>query len=271
MSHPLALSHLSALDVAPVDLAPAAAKAGFHAFGIRMNPAAPGAIEYPLRRGTTEIAALKRVLAECAIGIWDIELIPLTPGIDLDLYRPMFEAGAELGARRLNVSGDDQDLARLADTFARLCAMAADYGLGVDLEFMRWRAVGTLAQARQVIERAGAPNGGILLDMLHIFRAWSTVADVAALPKGLITGAQIADAPLAAPPDDRIIEEARNHRQPPGLGELPLADLVRALGPAVPYSVEVPRPPGSDMPLDRHLTRLFETSQALLAAATASP
>lgn len=266
MPHPLALSHLSALDVAPIDLAPAAAKAGFHAFGIRMNPAAPGAIEYPLRAGTAEIAALKRVLADNGIGIWDIELIPLTPGIDIDLYRPMFEAGADLGARRLNVSGDDADVARLAETFARVCAVAGEYGLGVDLEFMRWRAVGTLAQARAVVERAGAANGGILLDMLHIFRAWSTVGDVAALPKGLITGAQIADAPLAAPPDDRIIEEARNYRQPPGMGGFPLVELCRALGPDVPYSVEVPRPPGSDMPLDGHLKRLFDTSQALLAA-----
>lgn len=263
MSRPLALSHLSALDVAPIELAPAAAQAGFHAFGIRMNPAAPGAIEYPLRTGTAAIRDLKAVLEGHGIGIWDIELIPLLPGLDIEAYRPMFEAGAYLGARRLNVSGDDPDLDRLGDSFARVCAVAGEYGLGVDLEFMRWRAVGTLGQARRVVERAGARNGGILIDMLHVFRAWSTVADVAALPKGLITGAQIADAPLASPPDDKIIEEARNFRLPPGMGELPLAGLVAALGPDVPYSVEVPRPPGSGLPLGAHLERLHASSQAL--------
>lgn len=267
MSHPLALSHLSALDVAPAELAPAAAKAGFHAFGIRMNPAAPGAIEYPLRAGTAEIRALKILLDDHGIGIWDIELIPLLPGIEIETYRPMFEAGAYLGARRLNVSGDDADFGRLSETFARVCAVAGEYGLGVDLEFMRWRAVGTLGQAREVVERSGATNGGILLDMLHVFRAWSTVEDVAALPKGLITGAQIADAPLASPPDDKIIEEARNYRLPAGAGELPLAGLVAALGGDVPYSVEVPRPPGSTLPLAAHLERLFSSCQTLFGRA----
>lgn len=264
---PIALSHLSALDVAPVDLAPLAAAAGFAAIGMRTNPAAPGAINYPFRAGTAEIRALKAVLRDTGIGIHDVELIPLTPGLAIRDYTPMLEAAAELGAKRLNVSGDDPDLDRLGDAFAGVCAVAAEYGLGVDLEFMRWRAVGTLAHARHVVERAGAANGGILLDFLHIFRAWGSVADVAALPAGMITGAQLCDAPLASPPEDKIIEEARTLRQPPGGGELPIVDLIRALPAGVPFSVEVPRAPGSTQSVAAHLAALHAAATRVLTQA----
>jgi len=264
---PIALSHLSALDIAPVVLAPMAAAAGFSAIGIRMNPAAPGAICYPLRAATRDLRDLKAVLADTGIGIHDVELIPLTSGLAIADYAPMLEAAADLGARRLNVSGDDPEVDRLGDSFAEVCAFAGRYGLGVDLEFMRWRAVGTLAHARHVVERAGAANGGILLDFLHIFRAWGSVADVAALPAGLITGAQLCDAPLASPPDDKNIEEARNLRQPPGGGELPIVDLIRALPSGVPFSVEVPRPPGSSLPVAEHLKQLHAAAARVLRAA----
>ena len=263
----LALSHLSALDTPPDLLAPLAAKAGFAAIGLRLNPAAPGGISYPLRAGTDKVRTLQRALADSGIGIHDVELIPLTPGLAIADFEPMLEAAAALGARRLNVTGDDPDLDRLGDHFAAVCAFAARFGLGVDLEFMRWRPVGTLVQARHVVERAGAAGGGILLDFLHIFRAGGAVADVANLPKGLITGAQVCDAPLAAPPDDRIIEEARTRRLPPGSGALPIIALLRALPADVPLSVEVPQSPGSSDPVATHLATLHQSTMRTLAAA----
>lgn len=267
MAPHVSLSHLSALDVAPVDLAPLAAAAGFAAIGLRLNPAAPGAISYPYRAGTADLLALKQTVRACGIGVHEIELIPLTPELDVASFEPMFAAGAELGARRVTVSGDDPDPARLADTFARLARLAAGYQLGVDLEFMRWRHVGTLADARAVVQRAGMEQTGILLDCLHLFRAGGSVADLAALEPGLITGTQLADAPLASPPEERIIEEARNYRLPPGSGELPLRAMIAALPEDMAYAVEVPRPPGSPVPVADHLMTLRAAAAALWAPA----
>jgi hypothetical protein len=137
---PLTLSHLSALDVAPGELAAPAGRAGFSAIGLRLAPAAPGLISGPLPVGSAILRETKARLADAGVGVWDVELIPLTPEIDLAGFTPMLESAAALGARRLNVTGDDPDPARLADAFARVCDMAGGFGLRADLEFMRWRA-----------------------------------------------------------------------------------------------------------------------------------
>ncbi len=266
----LTLSHLSALDVAPADLAAPAARAGFSAIGLRLAPAAPGLISYPLPVGSAAFVETKARLEAAGIGVWDVELVPLTPGFDPHEFAPMFESAAALGARRVNVTGDDPDASRLVDSFAKVCALAAGFGLRVDLEFMRWRVVGDFARACEVVRRAGAGNGGVLLDMLHVFRAGDSIAAVAA-GADLVSGAQMADAPLAAPPEDRIIEEARTRRLPPGEGELPLAALMRALPDDLPYAVEVPPRPDAPAALDAHLARLCAAGRRLLAAREKSP
>ena len=264
----LTLSHLSALDVAPADLAAPAARAGFSAIGLRLAPAAPGLISYPLPVGSDVFRETKARLADAGIGVWDVELVPLTPGFEPRAFAPMFETAAALGARRVNVTGDDPEASRLVDSFARVCALAAQFGLRVDLEFMRWRVVGNFAQACEVARRAGAGNGGVLLDMLHVFRAGDSIAGIAAAAE-LVSGAQLADAPRAAPPEDKIIEEARTRRLPPGEGELPLIELIRALPENLPFAVEVPPRPESPAPLDAHLVRLHAAARRLLAAARA--
>ena len=60
--------------------------------------------------------------------------------------------------------------------------MAAGHGLTAVLEFMPWTAVRDLQAAREIVEAAGRPNGGILVDALHLDRSGSTLDQVAALP-----------------------------------------------------------------------------------------
>lgn len=260
----LSLSHLSALETPPHELVTLAAKAGYWAVGLRLNPAAPGAIHYPLRRGEATLAETRRRMQDTGVAIYDVEFIPLTPDIVIESYLPMLEAAAELGARRLNVSGDDPDTSRLAATFARLCETAAPFDLAVDLEFMRWRHIGNIHQAHEIIRRAGAPNGAILLDALHLSRSGGKPEDLAALAPGLIRSVQLSDAPLSPPPEDGIIEEARNRRLAPGLGELPLLALLRALSDDIDLAVEVPLPADrKDTPL-AHLKHVRQATDALM-------
>ena len=265
----LSLSHLSALDMAPPDLVSVAGEAGYQAVGLRLNPAAPGAVSYPLGIGTPALKETLRRMKDTGVAVYDVEFIPLSPEIDVAGCEPLFETASDLGAQRVNVSGDDPDFTRLAARFAELCELAERYGLGVDLEFMRWRQVGSLAQAADIVRSAGSPNGAVLLDALHLFRSGGSAEDVATLDAGLIRSVQLCDAPVEAPPPDRIINEARNHRLAPGSGGLPLAELVNRLPTNVAFAVEVPMPPDAGTSPLTHLRRLREATQTLLAARSA--
>jgi len=235
---PLSLSHLTVLDVAPPALFDLAAEAGYQGVGIRILPAAPGAVSYPLT--PSAVAEWRQRMAQAGVGVHDVEFVPLTPQVRVErLARPLALA-AELGTKRLNVSGDDEDIGRLAANFARLCDMAAGAGLGVDLEFMRFRPVGTLAQALEVIERARRPNGRLLIDVLHLVRSGGTAQRLAQVPAGALGSLQLCDAPLLPPPGLSWVDEAREARLFPGEGALPLMQILDALPTGLPISVETP-------------------------------
>jgi sugar phosphate isomerase/epimerase len=236
--NPLSLAHLTVLEVAPPALFDLAADAGFQNVGIRILPATPGAVCYPLDRST--VIDWRRHMADAGVGVHDVEFVPLTPEVRIDEYRQTMVLAAELGARRLNVSGDDPDAERVAERFARLCDLAAEVGIGVDLEFMRFRVVGNLPQALDVVTRAGRPNGRLLIDVLHLFRSGGTAQMLAEVPAHMIGSVQLCDAPRSDPTDAHIVDEARQGRLFPGEGELPLLEYLTALPRDLCLSVEVP-------------------------------
>jgi sugar phosphate isomerase/epimerase len=258
----IGVAHLSALDLPPIAFARQAAVAGFSAIGLRLNPAMPGGQAYPLRPASAELRELKQVLAGKAIAVADIEFVALLPDIHIPELQWMLEAGAELGARSLTVSGDDPHRPRLIEHFSQLCELAAPYGLRVDLEFMRWREVADLSTAVAVVQGAAKANGAILLDALHLYRSGGDAAKVAALPPGLIAAVQLCDAPRQAPPPELIIQEAREGRLAPGQGELPLAELLAALPGPVAFSVEMPAP---QLAVGERLALAYGTTLQLLA------
>nr|WP_175800229.1 sugar phosphate isomerase/epimerase [Burkholderia anthina] len=242
-ARPLAAAHLTVLEYAPVPWVRTAAKAGFAGVGLRLHPAMPGGVAYPLAAGSAAHRELRDVLAGEGVAVVDVEFIPVVPDLDAASFLPLFEAAAELGARCVTVSGDDADAARLAANLAALAGFARPFGLSIELEFMRWRNVGTLAQARAAIERAAQPNLAVVIDALHLSRSGGAPDDVAQLPRELIGFAQLCDARAEQPvSDDDAIAEARTARLAPGDGALPLDALLRALPADVPLSVEMPMP-----------------------------
>jgi len=234
----LSLAHLTVLEVAPPALFDLAAQAGYQSVGIRIFPAVPGAVAYPLDRAS--LAVWRRRMADAGVGVHDVEFIPLTPETRVEDYAQSLGLAAALGAKRLNVSGDDADTDRLAERFGALCDLAADAGLGVDLEFMRFRIVGTLQQALDVVTRAGRPNGRLLVDVLHLFRSGGTAEMLRAVPAGALGSVQLCDAMQRDPTDAGIVAEAREGRLFPGEGELPLSAYMDALPRDIAVGVEVP-------------------------------
>ena len=258
----LGLAHLTALDLAPVALVAEAARAGFSFIGLRAIPATAGGPAYPTRMGTDAHRELKRSLAGEGVRLNEIEFLQLTPRIDIPALAGLFEAAADLGAVAVTASGDDDDPVRLTAHFADLCDLAQQFGLRVDLEFMRWRAIGSLPQAAAIVRGAGKANGTILVDALHLHRCGGKPGDLISIPAHYLRAAQICDVVADMPASDAaIIAEAREGRLPPGEGALPLGELLEALPVDASLSVEMPLPALAVRP---RLATAFDATRRLL-------
>src|SRR4051794_39216550 len=142
----------------------------------------------PLRQQTV------RALRECALEVLDIEVVRLKPGLDLDGLDPLLEAGAELGARHLLCTVEDPDTDRAVQAWSELCVRASGYGLRCMLEFMIFSAVSTLQQAVAIVRAAtaaGAPQSGVLVDALHLFRSGGSPDEVASVDPALLPYLQL--------------------------------------------------------------------------------
>lgn len=150
--------------------------------------------------------------------------------------------GAQLGARTVSVVellGIDWDPAAQARAFAAICDRAAEQGMAVVIEPVPVGAVSTFARARELVERAGRDNAGIMLDSWHFFRSGSSLDDLARCPGELIRSIQLNDA-LATPEAD--LNAGMMRRLLPGEGELDLKVFMQALaatGTDAPIGIEV--------------------------------
>lgn len=263
---PIGVAHFSAIETAPAKFVRLAAAAGFSRVGFRLFPAFPGAPFHSLPAGSPSAREVAARLGDTGVTLWDVEFVVIDAAFDPASHRRVLGDAAALGARRVSVCGEDADRARLTDNFAGLCALAAEFGLAVDLENMGWRPVRAFSDALAVVEAAGAPNGGVLVDALHFFRNGGTPEQLRAAPAGLIRHVQLCDVRGPEPETDAArIAEARGGRFAPGAGELPLTALLAALPPEAAVSVEVPIPEG--VSTATHLGRLREAARAVTRAA----
>jgi sugar phosphate isomerase/epimerase len=232
----LALDHLTLLDVAPPDFVALAAGAGFDAVGLRIAPATAAESPWPMAPGSRMLAETVRRCRDSGVTVLDTETILLTAEADLAACEPVLETAASLNARYINAIGDDPDLHRLSDRFARLVAMAAPYGIRAVIEFMAYKTVRTLDDAAAIAARSD--GGGVLLDALHIQRCGVAIGQIARVDRRLLGYLQLCDAPLE--PAGDAAAEARTGRLLPGDGSLPLTGLLFAVPAATPVAVEAP-------------------------------
>jgi sugar phosphate isomerase/epimerase len=116
----------------------------------------------------------------------------------------------------------------LVAAFAAFCDHAAERGLRVELEFVPYWGLGTLALAWDIVRAADRPNGTLMVDTWHVLKsstepqaALDLLADI---PADKLTGLQLADAP-AVRQAATLYAEGRLRRFP-GDGELPLHSVV---------------------------------------------
>ena len=241
MSRKLSLSFLTCLGAGPEDSVRAAATAGYDYVGLRMLPAAPAGIAFPLMDDPQRVRDLRALMGDLGIGVFDVEMIRLSTEFDAGSFLPFLDCSARLGARAILVAGDDPDEARLTGSYVELCEAAAQFGLSMDLEFMPQSELRDLSAAMRVLGAAGQPNQGIIVDALHVSRSHTPAGQLAEIPHEWLNYAQICDGPAEIPTTrEELNFAARHERLMPGDGAIDLRAIFAALPEDLPIAVEVP-------------------------------
>jgi sugar phosphate isomerase/epimerase len=113
-----------------------------------------------------------------------------------------------------------------ADGLAPFCERAAAMDCTVALEFLPGTGIPDIERALRIVAATGAANIGIALDTWHWARCRATLADIRALPAGIIKDFQISD---RAADQDTLPDEEQFGRLVPGAGALPLVEIIRAV------------------------------------------
>ncbi|TIM56032.1 sugar phosphate isomerase/epimerase [Mesorhizobium sp.] len=258
----LGVAHFSSIALPPKEFAVIAAQAGFASIGLRLHPAFPGAPVYELPVGSQSAHEFKTIADGEGVKVFDIEFFVIDEIFVAGSHEATVAAAANIGARRLSVCGDDRDGGRLATNLSEFCALAARYGMSVDIENMGWRTVRTFGDSVAVVNSCGAENAGALVDGVHFFRNGASINELRG-NAGKVKHVQLCDVRGPAPKtSDAMIAEARSGRFAPGEGELPLKDLWAATEYGTAISVEVPLV-GSVDP-EAHLKHLHDSALGIL-------
>jgi sugar phosphate isomerase/epimerase len=217
------------LDVGPAETVAVAARAGFDGVGLWFDS------------DTWTDATTREVATRLdGTGLTPLDMEPVILGRDVDPGDALVDTAGALGVRHVLVAGGPASHAAVVDRFGELCNRAAPAGVTVVLEFLPIFSIATLHDAVAVVQEANRPNGGVLVDTLHLARSGGGVKDIATVPLSLFPYLQLADATarLDDPTPANLREEALHGRLLPGEGDLPLAATLAAV-PDVPVSVEL--------------------------------
>lgn len=234
----LSIAHMGMLELAPPAVVECAATAGFAHVNLRIAAARENETPFPMSPGSPMLRETISRMDDTGVAVHDVEVIRIAPDTRASDNDQFFDTAAALGARRIIAISVDDDASRATASLAALCDRAAPLKLSIDLEFMVFTAVKSLEAATSIVTASAAPNAGVLVDTLHLHRSGGSAAHLAAIPPHLLRFVQICDAPLMAP--DNLVHEARHARLLPGEGELPLADILRALPADIQIGIEVP-------------------------------
>jgi sugar phosphate isomerase/epimerase len=180
--------------------------------------------------------------------------------------RMLLTAAEALGARHVKVGDFETQITpmpRLIETFAELCADAANYGTRILFELIVDGMIKTLPETLEMVEGAGAENGGIMIDLWHVVKMGIPYKDVARVPSRYLLGIEINDGTLECPWD--LHEDTVNHRRFCGEGEFDVRGFVNCMlkaGYAGPWGIEVLSEDLRKKPLAYAANHAFETTMA---------
>jgi sugar phosphate isomerase/epimerase len=254
----------------------AAARAGFTAMGFWHA-------DLQENRAKLGFPEMKRILD--TNGITQIEVEWLLDWFCTDQRRAasdvtrrlLLDAAEELGARHIKIGdlgNDCADIPRMTEEFAVLCRQAAERGTAVLLEMLpaAFSRAPSLDAVLAICKGAGARNGGIMLDNLHVQRIGTPVEDIGRkIPRDLPLGVEINDGALATPV--HFVDSVVNKRLLPGDGEFDIAAFLHAVwshGYQGPIGVEVLNEYMRRWPLETAAIESFTKTTRVITAARRS-
>jgi 2-keto-myo-inositol isomerase len=158
----------------------------------------------------------------------------------------------------------DEVIAESVRVLRELCDIAAGHNVSLAFEFLGQPdcSVPTLDLAHEIVRATERKNLGLVIDSFHFYAGGSTIQMVEALDPNLIAVFHINDAENL--PREQLLDK---HRLLPGLGILPLGELIgafRKIGYDKVASVEIFRPEyWVRDPLELAQDALFSTKRVL--------
>ena len=248
MARKFSLAYLTIPGTNPMDQIKIAKEAGYDFVSLRTIPMhLPGEPEFLPQKDPALFDAIKKALKEYDMPLMDIELARIRKDLDINEYKPAFEAAAKLGATDVLGSVWTRDRAWYTDTAGKVADMAKEFGLKFNIEFLPWAGVRNLQEDITLIDDLGRDNVFVMVDTLHAGRAGVTGAELARTPRKYFNFIHLCDGP-AGPDGDPVLDNikddlmlftAREGRMYPGEGVMAIADMVKAM-PEIPLSIELP-------------------------------
>jgi sugar phosphate isomerase/epimerase len=258
----LTLGYLT-LSTDPISTVEAAGKAGFRSVSIRITGRRLADPYVEIVGQGAAIAAVRRRLDEYGLRLSNIAAYHFYSDVESVHLDAALDTAAALGTGTVIANSYLTDQSRFFDLFCAYCEMAEKRGLRIALEFMPYSQVKSLAAAADIVSRVGSANVGLVIDPLHLERAGESPADLRGVEPDRIFLVQLCDAELRpGATQDELRDEARTARLYPGLGKLPLRELLDAVPSESEIEIETPRPEL------RHLDPAEQARRALQASRT---
>jgi sugar phosphate isomerase/epimerase len=246
-----------------------AAKVGFRGIGIWHAD-----LEHQLEKRSAR--EMRQILDDNGLGPIELEFLQ-DWFLDADderrkdadrIRRMVYEAAEVLPVHHVkvgNIPGTPCPLSRLAEGFAELCADATQHtDAKVVYELMPFDPnVNSLATVLEVVQGAGAANGGIAIDTWHMGKLRIDPDDLRTIPLEYLSWIELSDGRLENMPDH--VAETINHRELPGEGEFGVHRYVEVctdMGYAQPWGVEVLSEALRNLPMEEIFERAYETTAA---------
>ena len=219
-----------------------AARAGFQGIGIWHADLA-----YTLRKRS--LKEMKRILDDHGIQHVELEFLgdwflegEKKKASDVT-KKLLLDAAEAFRARHVKVGdffGIEVPMAKYIEAFAALCKDGAERGTRVMYEMMPFSWINSVERALELVKGAGAPNGGIGLDLWHIAKLKIPYEKVASIPLKYVTSIEINDGTHEC--SWSLHEDTINHRLLCGEGEFQVKDFVAKMlkaGYDGPWGIEV--------------------------------
>ncbi|MGW3419476.1 sugar phosphate isomerase/epimerase family protein [Streptomyces phaeochromogenes] len=250
------------------DRVEAAGSAGYKGFGLLYADLVEAERAYGLSgiRSLFEDNGLVHIELELLTDWWaDGAPRAASDAVRLELLR----AAEALGASHLKIGPGVEDrpweLDLWAEEFATLAAQADGVGARLGIEFLPWTNLKTVHDGLRLVEAAGHPAGGLIIDVWHTERARTPPADLASVPASRIVGVELNDA------DSEVIgtlfEDTVRRRRLCGEGSFDLTGIISALrtaGWTGPWGVEILSDTHRALPVREAAEVAYRTAAAVL-------